>query len=147
MFLLLSQNMRVITQNADLLLVRFDRGEDIISGLADYCQRGGIKSASFTAIGAAQSIMLAYYNLPGKQYEDHEVSENVEIVSVSGNVACMKTEAVIHTHGVFARQDLSTIGGHIKKLIVSATCEVTLWKLGGKIERVYDSETGLNLLS
>lgn len=138
--------MHVITESQDIFLLRFDRNEELTSGLIDFCKQKEIKGASFTALGAAKKLTISFYNLPDKTYEDHDVIENTEIVSVTGNVAMMDGQIAIHAHGVFAKQDLATIGGHIKKLVVYATCEVTLWKLSGTIERTYDDETGLNLL-
>ena len=64
-----------------------------------------------------------------------------------GNIALMNNEIIVHTHGVFGRQDLSTIGGHIKKLIVSATCEITLTTFEKDFTRSFDEKTGLNLLT
>ncbi len=140
--------MRLISDQNDLCLIRFDRGEEVVSELSTFCAERKIQSASFTAIGAARRVVLAYYNLSEKKYEDHAVAEETEIVSVIGNVARMNKDTLIHAHGVFAKRDLTTIGGHIKKLVVSATCEVTLRKLGNlPILRQFDDKTGLNLLS
>lgn len=139
--------MKIISENDTMLLLRFDKREEIISELAVFCKNQNIPAASFTALGAASEVTLSFYNLPEKRYKDHSLQEHTEIVSVTGDVARMKDETIIHAHGVFAKQDLTTIGGHIKKLVVSATCEITLWKLGSKVERQFDPETGLNLLT
>jgi len=81
-----------------------------------------------------------------KMYEDHIISERLEATALTGNVARMKSEAVVHLHGVFGDQELVAKTGHIKKLVVSATCEILLTLLPGGLKRDRDAATGLNLL-
>lgn len=139
--------MKLLVQDNNIALLRFDRGEEVIAGLTTYCQEQHITAASFYALGAAGEVVLSFYNLEEKRYEDHTLTEDLEIASMLGNVSKMDDNYVIHTHGVFGKQDLTTVGGHIKKLLVSATCEVTLTTFSGELKRAFDSETGLNLLT
>lgn len=128
-------------------VLRLDVGEDLVSELQKFFTLRRIPSSTFTAIGAANEIILSFYDLKKKQYIDTTIRENLEIVSVSGNSSWMNNEVVLHLHGVFARKDYSTLGGHIKKLVISATGEVVI-KVNKKVlYRAYDPHTGLNLLS
>ncbi len=138
--------MKVVNQSNNNILLRFDTGEDVVAVLSVYCKENTITAASFSALGASKDTTLAYYNLDTKQYEDHTFTEDLEILNLSGNIAVMDNKHIIHCHGVFGRKDCSTIGGHIKKLIVSATCEMFITRMEGKHERAYDEQTGLNLL-
>jgi predicted DNA-binding protein with PD1-like motif len=138
--------MKVLSKQSFFQLIRFNKGEEIISSLQAYCEQKSIYAASFQALGAAKQLTLSYYNLSDKRYEDHDIDEEVEILSILGNVATMDKKIIIHAHGVFGKRDLQTIGGHIKKLVVSATCEVSLIPLSGTLIRAFDEETGLNLL-
>lgn len=133
-------------QDGNNLLLRFSKGEEVVAGLIAFALQEKIGAAHYTAIGAAGEVVLSYYNLQDKQYQDTELKENLEIVSVIGNIAHLESKPVVHCHGTFSRQDLSVVGGHIKKLVVSATCEVYLNKLPATIARAFDEETGLNLL-
>ena len=55
-------------------------------------------------------------------------------------------KAVVHGHGTFSDRFFNPRAGHIMKMIVSATCEVVLERLPGKMERSFSEEIGINLL-
>lgn len=139
--------MHVILQEKEKYILRFDLEEEVVGGLIEFAQVEKIDAAHFTAIGASGEILLSSYNLESKQYEDRSIQEDLEITGMVGNIALMENKLIIHAHGTFSRKDFSVIGGHVKKLIVSATCEVHLTRLSGKMERVYNEQTGLNLLT
>jgi predicted DNA-binding protein with PD1-like motif len=139
--------MQVILEDSNQYVLRFDAGEEVVARLAQFAQQHTIRAAHFTALGAAGEVVLAYYDLGEKKYEDQAIVENMEILSVVGNIGEMEGKPAIHAHGTFGRRDLSIVGGHIKKLVVSATCEVHITKLLGQLQRAYNEDTGLNLLS
>jgi predicted DNA-binding protein with PD1-like motif len=58
----------------------------------------------------------------------------------------MGDKPFIHAHITIADQQFGTFGGHLKEAIVGATCEIYLTRLRGKIQRIKDEITGLNLL-
>lgn len=138
--------MKIILQDKNQYTLRFDKGEDVIVGLKNFCVEKGVHAAGFSGIGACQDIILSFYNLPEKRYEDRESKENLEIVNFTGNVAKLNNEIMIHAHGSFANKNSQIAGGHVRKLVVSATCEVFLTVFDGVIERGYDEGTGLNLM-
>jgi len=94
----------------------------------------------------SKEVLLSYYNLTTKQYEDITISQDLEIVTILGNIATKDEKIIIHCHGSFSDKTFQVKAGHVKKLIISITCEVTLIRLEGKVERVYEAKTGLNLL-
>jgi predicted DNA-binding protein with PD1-like motif len=138
--------MKQVLRDKNYYILRFDKGEEAISGIAEFCSTEKISAGFFRMIGATDDLVLAYYDIEKKNYENHEKKERLEISSVIGNISVMEDKIVIHAHGTFSDKDLKVIGGHIKKLIVSLTCEVMFTKLDGTLERAHDDETGLNLL-
>ena len=67
-------------------------------------------------------------------------------MSLSGNIAHAGEDIVVHSHGVFANGNYSTIGGHIVEMIVSVTCELAITKLKDPLSRQLNREFGLKLL-
>ena len=140
------KSMKVILQNKNTIVLRFDLDEEVINELAHFCLQQQIHSGAFSAIGAAKEVIIACYNLQDKKYEDMTIIQEVEIVGVLGNIATMEGKTVVHAHGSFSDETYMTKAGHVKKLVVSATCEVILNVFEGTIERAYDERTGLSLM-
>ena len=69
-----------------------------------------------------------------------EIGEPCEIVSLDGTVSAARC----HVHIALAREDLSTLGGHLMPgCIVNTTCELALLALDGwRFGVEQDSETG-----
>ena len=138
--------MEVIIREQGRYLLRFDRGEEVIAALAAFAAQERIPGASFTAIGAAEKVVISFYSGRTKKYEDMLIKDELEISALSGNIAWKENEPVVHAHGVFSDRNMKSFGGHVKKCVVSFTCEVALSVFSKKIERMYDKTTGLNLL-
>lgn len=138
--------MQYILLSDSIHILRFDKDEDVLVVLQQYAKEQEISAGVFTGLGAAGQITLSYYNLPMKQYEDKTFLEDLEITSLTGNIAIMDESIIIHAHGVFGRKDYTAVTGHVKQLIVSATCEIHLTVLPGMMKRAFNTDTGLNLL-
>lgn len=138
--------MEIVNQQGSIYIISIKKGSDFLETLTTFCEQQKIYAAYLTAIGACNKLTLAWYNLETKQYEDHEILEDLEIASLIGNVALVKGKPFIHAHGVFGKRDLKTIGGHIRNMVISAACEVRLEVFEGQIEREFDDVTGLNLM-
>jgi len=139
--------MKAILQDHNHYILRFDKGEEVVAGLTAFAKEQGIFAAAFFGIGACGSLDLAYYDLNHKNYITKTFTEDLEIVSLNGNIAVKEDKPVIHVHGQFGRADFSALAGHVMKLAVSVTCEVFLTKLEGKMARELNSDFNLNLLS
>ncbi len=127
--------------------MRFDKGEELLSALTGFITQNQIQAASFTGIGTTSEAELGYFNAYLKQYRKKPLLENLEIISLIGNVATVDAKPVIHCHGSFSRTDFSMVGGHVFKLTVLATCEIFLIKLDGEMKRVNNPEFDLNMLA
>lgn len=138
--------MIIAHQENNTYILNIERGEELVSTLRDFLEKENIKAGYLTGLGAAGSLDIAYYNLATKKFERRIIEEDVEILSLMGNIAMLKNETIIHMHGTFGRKDLSVFGGHLFALHISGACEIHLTKLSGTMSREYDEVTGLNLL-
>lgn len=139
--------MKVILRDKNKYVLRVSLGEDVILELKTFCEDQRIEAASFFAIGAAKEIQIAWYNIHKKEYVKRDIQQELEIISLLGNVAVENGEVIVHAHGSFSDENMQVMAGHVNKLIVGAACEIVLTKLEGKMEKSYDNETGLKLMT
>ena len=138
--------MQVIASHDNQYVFNLARGEELFETLLSWCQENAVAGATLTGLGAADELELAYYHLPTQTYERHQIEEEVEILSLHGNLGTLKDDKMLHIHGVFGKRDLSTFGGHLFRLRVSGACEIHLTVLPAPLNRSFDEKTGLNLL-
>ena len=138
--------MKTIIQDDRRFMLRFDKGDDVIAGIQDFMKAQNIYACVFFGIGACESVELGYFNTYLKDYRKKPYVEELEIASFSGNGALSDGQPAIHAHGVFSRNDFTSLAGHVFKLVVSVTCEIFLIKLDGALERKHNSDFNLNLL-
>jgi predicted DNA-binding protein with PD1-like motif len=74
------------------------------------------------------------------------VREQVELLSLVGNVALANGEPKIHAHVVVGRRDGTALGGHLLDARVRPTLELVLVETPATLRRVVDTATGLPLL-
>lgn len=128
------------------IAVRLEVGEEVVASLAEIAEREGVTFASVSGIGAADDIAVSVYDVGAKRYFDNEYREPMEITSILGTVSEMDGEPYIHIHLTAGRADGAVIGGHLKRAVISATCELVLHTVYGRVPRFYDERTGLNLM-
>lgn len=134
-----------IRDDVNEILFRFERGEELISGLIEHFSVRKGKSGSFTVIGATTSIELGFYSLEKKEYHWREFIGEFEITGGVGNVSFFEGKPIVHLHSTIADAEFNAFGGHVRKLVVGATCEVSLQFHENRLEREFVPEIGLNL--
>ncbi len=130
----------------DTYVIRIDRGEEVVDSLTAFCRQEGVKLASVEALGAADRVVIGLYDVAAKQYHRQTFEEPMEITSLLGSVSTKDGEPYLHLHINLCRADMSVIGGHLNECRISATCEMIVRVLDGRVERKLDEAvTGLNL--
>jgi uncharacterized protein len=125
----------------------YEAGDEVLAGLKQFAKEHRPRSAHFTAIGAFRDAVLAYFDWPSKQYRELPVNEQVEVLTLAGDIAWKDDgEPVVHAHVVVGRADGSTRGGHLKAAHVRPTLELVLVEYPRHLERKHDPETGLTLI-
>jgi predicted DNA-binding protein with PD1-like motif len=127
--------------------VVFETGDELFEGLGEFVKREHIESASFTAIGALASVKLAWFDWEKKEYRvSVELEEQVELVSLVGDVAENDGKPEVHAHAVIARSNGDALGGHLRHAVVRPTCEVVLTETEERLRKRVDPESGLPLI-
>lgn len=124
----------------------FDEGEEVVSGLESFAEEQGLMAAHLTAIGAFREVELAFFDMDTKQYQKIPINEQVEVLSLLGNVARSQGEPKLHLHVVVGKRDGTAHGGHLAKAFVRPTLEVVLIETPDYLRRRTDPKTGLPLL-
>jgi predicted DNA-binding protein with PD1-like motif len=124
----------------------FETGDDAMEGLRDFARSKALTAAHFTAIGAFQHVTLGYFDWEVKEYRKIPLLEQVEVLSLLGDIAEKDGEAVVHAHVVVGRSDGSTRGGHLMEGRVRPTLEVILTESPSHLQKKLDPESGLALI-
>jgi predicted DNA-binding protein with PD1-like motif len=124
----------------------FDTGDEVMSLLQRFCEEHEVTAARFTAIGAFRSAVLGYFNWERKEYDRIPVDEQVEVLSLTGDVALSDGKPKIHAHAVLGRHDGSTRGGHLLEAQVRPTLEVILIESPAWLKRTMDPESRIPLI-
>jgi predicted DNA-binding protein with PD1-like motif len=74
------------------------------------------------------------------------VREQVEVLSLIGDVALQDGEPKVHAHVVVGRADGSTRGGHLVEAHVRPTLELTLTESPAHLHKQFDPESDLALI-
>lgn len=127
-------------------VLALEPGERTIEQLTHYLEQRHITAARFSAIGGFREVELKYFNMETKQYEQRKVEQQVEVVSLIGNVALVDGKPYIHAHVVVGTHDYQSIDGHLGEGVVEPTLEVFLTQLDGTLVRQKDPRTGLEAL-
>lgn len=126
--------------------VIFHRGDEVLSGLTDFSIQYKVEDAHFTAIGAANRATLAWLDLSKKAYRRIPVTEQVEVLSMIGDIATFDGKPVVHTHAVLGKSDGSTVGGHVFELNVNPTLEVFVTVETTPLRKKPDATSGMKMI-
>jgi predicted DNA-binding protein with PD1-like motif len=138
---------RQINQSPKTFVLVFAPGDELAAGLSKFAEENNLSAASFTAVGALKSVRLGWFSWETKKYEPSvTLDEQVELLSLIGDVALKDDKPVVHAHAVIAKKDGTAQGGHLLEAHVRPTCEVVLTESPTRLQKVVDPESGLALI-
>jgi uncharacterized protein len=122
-------------------------GDEVRESLQGFAEREGLAAAQLSAIGAFRRATIRWFDWDAKAYRPIPVEEQVEVVSLLGDIACdTDGKPKLHLHAVLGRRDGSAIGGDLDRGEVRPTLEVVVTESPAHLRRVHDPETGLALI-
>jgi predicted DNA-binding protein with PD1-like motif len=138
---------RQIAEEPKTFVVIFETGEEILTGLKEFAVEKKLSGSSFKAIGALSGAKLGWFNWETKQYEVAvELNEQIELLSLIGDVALENSEPRIHAHMIVGRRDGTAHGGHLIEAHVRPTCELVLTESPVHLQKRIDPDSGLALI-
>lgn len=137
-----------IDQQPRSYVLIFDAGDELAARLKSFATDQNLADASFKAIGALASAKLGWFDPELKKYHTAvDLAEQIELLSLIGDVAQHEGKPVVHAHAVVGRSDGSTAGGHLMEAYVRPTCEVFLVESPVHLSKKFDPNSGLVLIN
>jgi predicted DNA-binding protein with PD1-like motif len=125
----------------------FDTGDELMDHLGRFATQERLSGAQFTAIGAFREVTLGYFDWERKVYVDRKFSEQVEVASLTGDVARGPHGApAIHVHCVLGRRDYTAVAGHLLEATIRPTLELVLTESPVHLHKRHDRRSGLALI-
>ncbi len=123
-----------------------DKGDEVMAELTAFAKAESVAAAHFTAIGAFSAVTLGYFDRASKEYLKIPVREQVEVLSLIGDIALAKDGPQVHAHVVIGGRDGGARGGHLLDARVWPTLEVILVESPRHLHRRHDPDSGLALI-
>jgi uncharacterized protein len=138
---------KLVDEQPKTFVLVFKTNDELSRGLKEFASETKLASASFKAIGALSSVKLGWLNWETKQYEQSvSLDEQVELLSLIGDVALKDGEPQVHAHAVIGKRDGTAHGGHLLQGHVRPTCEVVVTESPKHLKKEFDPAAGVALI-
>ena len=124
----------------------FEVGDEVMAELAGFAAEQQLEASDFSALGAFSGALLGFFDVGEKDYRKIPIDEQVEVLTLIGNITLDKGEPKVHAHTVLGLADGTTRGGHLLEGHVRPTLELVLTESPVQLRRRFDAETGLALI-
>jgi len=121
-------------------------GDEAMKMLTSFAADQQLRASQFTAIGAFSRAVVAYFDWSAKEYRHIRIDEQVEVLSLMGDITLDKSKPTLHAHAVLGKHDATAHGGHLIEAIVRPTLEIIITELPRHLHRRFDAESGLALI-
>ena len=125
----------------------FEAGDEVMDGLRAFAAEHALDAAQFTGIGAFSEVTLGWFDPERKRYEEIPIGEQVEVLTLAGDIAEKDGEPQVHAHVAVAKRDGSAHGGHLMRARVRPTLEVILVESPAHLHKRLDERAGVALIA
>jgi uncharacterized protein len=128
-------------------IVILETGEEIGASLNRFAEENKLAGSSFKAIGALSNAKVGWFNWETKKYEvAAQFQEQLEVLSLIGDIALKDGKPVVHAHLIVGRKDGTAHGGHLLEAHVRPTLEIVLTESSQSLHKTMDPESGIALI-
>jgi predicted DNA-binding protein with PD1-like motif len=121
-------------------------GDEVVAELAAFAKKLRVTAAHFQGIGGFSKVVLGYFDFQKRKYRPIPIDEQVEVLSLQGDIALDGAEPRVHAHVVVGRADGTAHGGRLLSAHVRPTLEVIFAQSPRYLRRHIDLESGLPLI-
>jgi predicted DNA-binding protein with PD1-like motif len=113
------------TRNFQLV---FSKGDEVVSGLAEFAAKNHLTVAHFTALGALGSAQIGWFDPEKRAYKTMRLNEEMEVTSLVGNITRDRNGSpVVHAHLVVSLlRNGAVYAGHLLEGHISITMQMYL---------------------
>jgi hypothetical protein len=124
----------------------FDPDDEVMACLKRFAAQEHLSAAHFTGIGAFAEVTVAWFNLQKQDYEPIHIAEQVEVLSLIGDIAESDGKPSVHAHLCVAKRDGTAHGGHLQNGKVRPTLELILAESPVHLRKTFRKQFGLPLI-
>jgi predicted DNA-binding protein with PD1-like motif len=118
-----------------------------MSGLTAFAREQALTASQITAIGGFERVVLGYFDRDKRDYQPIPIEEQVEVLSIIGDIVGDGDDLKVHAHVVVGRRDGSAHGGHLLEAVVWPTLEVVITETPAHLQRRFDPKSGAALIA
>ena len=133
-------------QKDQQIICRLEVGDEIITELKYLAATIPDQFGAISGIGACDDVTVSIYSPSRDEYVATRSQEQVELLSLNGNVENAAGKIAVHLHSMFARLDTSVFGGHLERAVISRTGELVIDLVPVVLGRTEDHQTKLQVL-
>jgi uncharacterized protein len=138
---------KLVDEKPKTFVLVFETNDELAHALKVFASDQRLASASFKAIGALSSVSLGWLNWETKKYESSvSLHEQVELLSLIGDIALKDGEPQVHAHALVGKRDGTAHGGHLLQAHVRPTCELVLTESPAHLKKEFDPAAGTALI-
>ncbi|HTM04303.1 MAG TPA: PPC domain-containing DNA-binding protein [Vicinamibacterales bacterium] len=139
---------RVLNEHGGLrtVVLVLPTGDEAMAALTAFATSQRLRAAQFTAIGACSRVVVAYFDWATKQYQKIAIDEQVEVLSLAGDITLDDGTPKVHAHMVVGKRDGTAHGGHLVEAHIRPTLEIVLTETPVHLRRRFDPDSGLALI-
>jgi|SRR5690348_8281602 predicted DNA-binding protein with PD1-like motif len=123
-----------------------ESGEEAMEQIKAFTRKLNLSASRFTAIGAFSDTTVGFFDFSIKGYKKNRFNQQMEVVSLVGDISMYKDEYKVHAHVVLADEKGAAYGGHLIKGTVHPTLEIILDESPLYLKREMDENSGLPLI-
>jgi predicted DNA-binding protein with PD1-like motif len=121
----------------------FEPNDEVVATLKRFSEELALSASHFSGIGAFSQSVVGFFDRGHKDYRRIPFDEQMEVLSLTGDVTMRGDDRDVHAHVVLGRSDGSAHGGHLLSARVWPTLELVVVESPRPLARRFDDETRL----